>query len=116
MSNPKENFPNFPIDFQGKNLRDRGYNRGEIKGQFDRVRELDRSTLFDRNQGHRDDTRIIRDDTRIPLVLTFHPAFHKVYEILQKCLNALLVDNEHRHIFEDKISFRLERLKTSNMF
>ena len=79
-------------------LLDRGYNRGEIEGQFGRVRGLDRSTLFDRNQKH-------QDDTRIPLVLTFHPAFHKVYEILQKCLNALFVDNEHRRIFKDRIFF-----------
>ena len=69
-------------------LLDRGYNRGEIEGQFGRVRGLDRSTLFDRNQKH-------QDDLRIPLVLTFHLVFHKVYEILQNCLNALFVDNEH---------------------
>ena len=50
-------------------LLDRGYNRGETEGQFNRVRGLDRDTLLDRNQNH-------RDDTRIPLVLTFHPAFH----------------------------------------
>ena len=83
---------------------DRGYNRGEIEGQFGRVRGLDRSTLFDRNQKH-------QDYTRIPLALTFHPAFHKVNEILQKCLNALFVDNEHRHIFNDRIFVSFRRAK-----
>ena len=74
---------------------DRGYNRGEIQGQFDRARGLDRNTLLDRNQKH-------RDDTKIPLVLTYHPAFHRVYGILQTCLNALFVDTEHQQLFKDK--------------
>ena len=47
----------------------------------------------------------------MPLVLTFHPAFHKVYEILQKCLNALFVDNEHRRIFKDRIFVSFRRAK-----
>ena len=85
-------------------LLDRGYNRGEIEGQFGRVRGLDRSTLFDRNQKH-------QDDTRIPLVLTFHPAFHKVYEIFRNCLNALFVDNEHRRVFKDRIFVSFRRAK-----
>ena len=85
-------------------LSDQGYNRGEIEGQFNRVKGLDRNTLLDRKQNH-------RDDTRITLVLTFHPAFHKVCEILQKRLNALFVDNEHRRIFKDMIFVSFRRAK-----
>ena len=85
-------------------LLDRGYNRGEIQGQFDRARGLDRNTLLDRNQKN-------RDDTKIPLVLTYHPAFHRVYGILQTCLNALFVDTEHQQLFKEKIFVSFRRAK-----
>ena len=85
-------------------LFDRGYNRGEIQGQFDRARGLDRNTLLDRNQKN-------QDDTKIPLVLTYHPAFHRVYGILQTCLNALFVDTEHQKLFKEKIFVSFRRAK-----
>ena len=81
-----------------------GYNRGEIQGQFYRARGLDRNALFDRNQKH-------RDDTKIPLVLTYHPAFHRVYGILQTCLNALFVGTEQQQLFKDKIFVSFRRAK-----
>ena len=44
---------------------------------------LDRRDLVDRPQNH-------NDDSRLPLVLTYHPAFFKVHEILQYCSNRFL--------------------------
>ena len=79
-------------------------------GQLDRARGLDRNSLLDRNQKH-------RDDAKIPLVLTYHPALHRVYGVLQTCLNALFVhtghkklfkDTEHQQLFKDKLLFRSE--------
>ncbi len=52
-----------------------------------------------------------RDNTAIPLVLTYHPAFFKVYDILKKCLNALFVNNEHQQLFKDKIFVSFRRAK-----
>ena len=76
---------------------DRWYNRGEIQGRFDRARGLDRNALFDRNQKH-------RDDTKIPLVLTYHPAFHRVYGILQTY-------TEHQQLLKDAIFVSFRRAK-----
>ena len=72
--------------------------------EFDRVRGLDRNALLDRNQTH-------KDDTKMPLVLTYHPAFHRVYGILQTCLNALFVDTERQQLFKGKIFVSFRRAK-----
>ena len=53
-----------------------------------------------------------KDDTRIPLVLTYHPALQGVSNILQKCANILLVDDENRKQFAGKFSFHLGGQKT----
>ena len=80
---------------------DRGYKGGEIDTQLKRVKGLQRDTLLNRESKP-------KDGTRIPLVLTFHPALNEVHEILRKCENILLVDREHRRIFSGKlfVSFR----------
>ena len=44
-------------------LLERGYSKGEIDSQVNRVKGLDRRDLLDRSQNH-------NDDSRIPLVLT----------------------------------------------
>ena len=52
-----------------------------------------------------------KDGTRIPLVLTLHPALNEFHEILRKCENILLVDREHRRVFSGKlfVSFRRDK-------
>ena len=80
---------------------DRGYKGGEIDTQLERVKGLQRDTLLNRESKS-------KDGTRIPLVLTFHPALNEAHEILRKCENILLVDREHRRVFSGKlfVSFR----------
>ena len=51
-------------------LLDRGYSDRDIDDQVDRVKGLDRASLLSRQQHP-------KDNTRIPLVLTYHPALHK---------------------------------------
>ena len=82
-------------------LMDRGYKGGEIDTQLERVKGLQRDTLLNRESKS-------KDGTRIPIVLTFHPALNEVHEILRKCENILLVDREHRRVFSGKlfVSFR----------
>ena len=69
---------------------------GDINGQVNRVKGLDRSSMLSRQQQP-------KDDTRIPLVLTYHPALHKVHEVLRQSQNILFADTEHRNLFKDKI-------------
>ena len=45
------------------------------------------------------------------MVLTYHPALHKVYEIIRGNENVLLVDNEHKNVFKDKIFVSFRRAK-----
>ena len=52
-----------------------------------------------------------KDDTRIPLVLTYHPALQGVSNILRKCANILLVDDEHRKQFAGKVFVSFRRAK-----
>ena len=53
-----------------------------------------------------------KDDMKIPFVLTYHPAINKVYEILRKNQNLLLVDKEHEAVFKDKIFVTFRRAKS----
>ena len=80
--------------------------RGVIKvdSQVARVRLKNRVALLDTNSQ-------AKDDTRIALVLTYHPALHKVYEIIRGNENVLLVDNEHKNVFKDKIFVSFRRAK-----
>ena len=83
---------------------DRGYKDGEIDTQLERVKGLQRDTLLNRESKS-------KDGTRIPLVLTFHPALNEVHEILRKCENILLVDREHRRVFFGKLFVSFRRAK-----
>ena len=82
----------------------RGYKENEVDSQVARVRLKKRVALLDTNPQ-------AKDDTRIPLVLTYHPALHKVYEIIRANENVLLVDNEHKNVFKDKIFVSFRRAK-----
>ena len=82
----------------------RGYHEGEIDSQLDKVRQLDREILLNGNSKQ-------KDDTRIPLVLTYHPALQGVSNILRKCANILLVDDEHRKQFAGRVIVSFRRAK-----
>ena len=86
-------------------LLDRGYKRGEIESHVNRVKGLDRRDLLDRSQNE-------EDDSRIPLVLTYHPAFFKVHEILHNCSNTLFADDKHRNLFQNKCLYLFGERKT----
>ena len=84
---------------------ERGYSDSEVDSQIDWVRDKNRATLLDARPKE-------KDDMKIPLVLTYHPAMHKVYEILRENQNVLLVDMEHKEVFKDKIFVTLRRAKS----
>ena len=84
---------------------DRGYSDGDIDDQVDRVKGLGRASLLSRQQEP-------KENTRITLVLTYHPALHKVYEILRQSENILCVDEEHRAVFRDKIFISFRKAKS----
>ena len=86
-------------------LLERGYSDNEVDSQIDRVRDKNRATLLDARPKE-------KDDMKIPLVLTYHPAMHKVYEILRENQNVLLVDMEHKEVFKDKIFVTFRRAKS----
>ena len=73
--------------------------------QIDRLRAKARAPLLDTRPKE-------KDDMKIPFVLTYHPAMHKVYEILRKNQNLLLVDKEHETVFKDKIFVTFRRAKS----
>ena len=85
-------------------LLERGYSKGEIDSQVNRVKRLDRRDLLGRSQNH-------NDDSHIPLVLTYHPAFFKVHKILRNCSNTLFVDDKHRNLFQNKMFISFRRAK-----
>ena len=86
-------------------LLDRGYSERDIDDQVDGVKGLDRASLLSRQQHP-------KDNTRIPLVLTYHPALHKVYEILRQSENILCVDQGHKAVFRDKIFITFRKAKS----
>ena len=53
-----------------------------------------------------------KDDNRIPLVLTYHPALNKVYEISKENSKLLLVDDEHKEVFLKQDFLSLRRAKS----
>ena len=65
---------------------------------------MDRLKLLDRQ---------IKDqsDGRIPLVLTYHPALNRVYDILRDISIILLVGPERKKLFENKIFLSFRRAK-----
>ena len=65
---------------------------------------MDRLELLDRQ---------IKDqsDGRIPLVLTYHPALNRVYDILRDISIILLVGPERKELFENKIFLSFRRAK-----
>ena len=82
----------------------RGHREGEIDQQIERVRPCDREGLLNRQN-------MDQSDGRIPLVLTYHPALNKVYEILRDTSNVLLVDQKHKELFQNKVSLSYRRAK-----
>ena len=68
------------------------------------MRDKNRATLLDGRPKE-------KDDMKIPLVLTYYPAMHKVYEILRDNQNVLLVDMEHKEVFKDKMFVTFRRAK-----
>ena len=91
-------------------LLDRGYTEGDINGQVNMVKGLDRTSILFRQQQS-------KDDIRIPLVVTYHPALHEVHEVLRQSQNILFADTEHRNLFKDKIfvSFRKAKSLKDNL-
>ena len=88
-----------------ENLRvNRGYKEGEVDQRIERVRFCDRVGLL--NRQNKD-----QKDGRIPLVLTYHPALNKVYDILRKSSNVLLVDQKHKELFQNKVFLSFRRAK-----
>ena len=78
-------------------LKDRGYEESIVNEQIDRVRRLDRETLLaetDRgpNPGRGD---------RIPLVITYHPAFNSVGKAIRSLHSMLSNSEEHREVFPE---------------
>ena len=85
-------------------LFNRGYKEGEVDQQIDKVRSLDRLELLDRQSKD-------QGDGRIPLVLTYHPALNRVYDILRDISNILLAGPEHKKLFQNKIFLSFRRAK-----
>ena len=57
----------------------KGYNSEFVENQFDRVRLLDRSILFNQDRG-----RIRRDNNRSTFVIDYHPALRELYGIFRE--------------------------------
>ena len=85
-------------------LVNRGYKEGEVDQQIERVRSCDRIGLLN---GQNKDQK----DGRIPLVLTYHPALHKVYDILKESSNVLLVEQKRKELFQNKVFLSFRRAK-----
>ena len=69
------------------------------------MRDKNRATLLDAKPKE-------SDNMKIPLVLTYHPSMHKVYDIIRQNQNLLLVDREHEAAFKDKIFVSFRRAKS----
>ena len=85
-------------------LCNRGYGEKEVLEQISKVRGRDRLSLLDRQPE-------TKGDKRIPLVLAYHPALNKVYEILKQNSKLILVDDEHKEVFQNKIFLSFQRAK-----
>ena len=85
-------------------LCNRGYGENEVLEQISKVRGRDRLSLLDRQPK-------TKDDKRIPLVLTYHPALNKVYEILKENPKLIFVDDEHKEMFQNKTFLSFRRAK-----
>ena len=57
----------------------RGYNSELVENQFDRVRLLDRSILFNQDRG-----QIRRDNNRSICVIDYHPTLRELYGIFRE--------------------------------
>ena len=85
-------------------LVNRGYKEEEVDQQIEGVRSCDRVGLLNRQKKD-------RSDGRVPLVLTYHPALNKVYDILRESSNVLLVDQKHKELFQNKVFLSFRRAK-----
>ena len=77
-------------------LLNRGYGENEVREQISKVRGRDQCKSLERQPK-------TKDDKRIPLVLTYHPALNKVYEIFKQNSKLLFADDEHEEVFQNKI-------------
>ena len=84
---------------------ERGYSGNKVDSQIDRVRDKNRATLLDARPKE-------KYDMKIPLMVTYHPAMQKFYEILRDNQNVLLVDMEHKEVFKDKVFVTFRRAKS----
>ena len=77
----------------------------EVLEQIRKVRNRDRLSLLDGQPK-------TKDDKRIPLVLKYHPALDKIYEILKDNSKLLLVDDEHKEVFQNNIFLSFRKAKS----
>ena len=86
-------------------LLNRGYGENEVLEQISKVCNRDRLSLLEWQPK-------TEDDKRIPLVLTYHPALNKVYEVLKDNSKLLLVDDEHKEVFQNNIFLSFRKAKS----
>ena len=84
-------------------LKDRGYEEAFVREQVDRVRQLDRESLIYNDVG-----RKRRRGDRIPFVVTYHPAFNGIRNIVSQLQPMLDASEEHKRVFQQQpfVAFR----------
>ena len=93
-------------------LTNRGYEEGFVREQVDRVKEMDRDMLLNQNGGLNRGR-----GERIPFVVTYHPAFNLIYNIVSRLQHMLDASEEHRKVFPNKrlVSFRRAKNLKDNL-
>ena len=87
-------------------LLDRGFDAGMTDVQIDKAKVKDREELIN----YRKEERAL--DTRLNLVLRYHPALsNKVHNIIKQHHPILLLNDEHRKVFEDLPRVTYKRAK-----
>ena len=78
----------------------RGYNSEKVKPEIERVNTMNRADLLSKRKKE--------IDNRITLVLTYHPALTKVYEILQKARRHTLKSQDFTTVLPSppRLAFR----------
>ena len=86
-------------------LNERGYDQQLVNSQIERAKAVDRNDALN--------PRPKQNGGRDFLVLTYHPALgRKIYDILKKSQDILLVDDEHRRVFNSLPLVSFRRCKT----
>ena len=93
-------------------LTNRGYEEGFVREQVDRVKEMDRDILLNQDGG-----RNRGRGERIPFVVTYHPAFNLIYNIVNRLQPMLDASKEHKKVFPNKrlVSFRRAKNLKNNL-